>query len=80
MLTLENITNVDGIITMDVYVEGNKDDHFTMSIDAATMQIIHCSRENAIICPAHARQYIKNKLKSKSITHHLAAKRLEVGA
>ena len=73
MLKLENIQELDGIIAMDVWIEGNPNIQFHMTMDAVTLEITFCSKQDTGIFPAHARQYIEGLLKAgkalpKSVT------------
>ena len=64
MLKLENIQELDGIIAMDVWIEGNPNNQFHMTMDAVTLEITFCSKQDTVIFPAHARQYIERFLKA----------------
>ena len=64
MLKLENIQELDGIIAMDVWIEGNPNNQFHMTMDAVNLEINFCSKQDTVIFPAHARQYIEGLLKA----------------
>ena len=64
MLKLENIQELDGVIAMDVWIEGDPHNQFHMAMDAVTLEIIFCSKQDTVIFPAHARQYIDGLLKA----------------
>lgn len=57
MLKLENIQELDGIIAMDVWIEGDPNNQFHMIMDAVTLEITFYSKQDTVIFPAHARQY-----------------------
>ena len=64
MLKLENIQELDGIIAMDVWIEGDPNNQFHMIMDAVTLEITFWSKQDTVIFPAHARQYIEGILKA----------------
>lgn len=64
MLKLKNIQELDGIIAMDVWIEGDPNNQFHMIMDAVTLEITFCSKQDTVIFPAHARQYIEGLLKA----------------
>ena len=64
MLKLENIQELDSIIAMDVWIEGDPNNQFHMIMDAVTLEITFWSKQDTVIFPAHACQYIEGLLKA----------------
>lgn len=62
MLKLKNICIKNGVVIMDVYPEGQEEQKFSMGVDISTKEISFCSRNDTVIFPAHARQYIEKQL------------------
>lgn len=63
MIKIENIILEDGKVSMVVYIEGNRENFFTMVLDAKTGDIVDISRDDTVVFPAHAKQYIMKLLR-----------------
>lgn len=47
MITIRNVSEADDLISMQVFIENDSDNFFTVEFDRATGKVMDCSRSDA---------------------------------